>query len=67
MRFAPAERCGPFGGDHEAGVASGCGRDTAFQHLEGVAADGVHLRVERDRKHTVAKIDEAGGTVLSQH
>ena len=34
--------------------------EARVQHLNRVAADGVHLRVEFDAQHAVAKIDEAG-------
>ena len=35
-----------------------------LQHLDGVAADGVHLRMELDRDDAVAKVDEARAGVL---
>ena len=38
--------------------------DAGVQHLDRVAADGVHLRMELDRQHAVAEIDEAGAGVL---
>ena len=38
--------------------------DAGLQHLHGVAADRVHLRVELDGEHAVAEIDEAGAGVL---
>ena len=38
--------------------------DGAAEHVDGVAADGVHLRMELDAEHAVAEIDEAGAGVL---
>ena len=35
-----------------------------LQHLDGVAADGVHLRMELDGDDAVAQVDEAGAGVL---
>jgi hypothetical protein len=37
--------------------------DAGLQHLHGVGADGVHLRVELHAQHAVAEIDEAGAGV----
>ena len=38
-----------------------------MQHLDGVAADGVHLRVELDGEHAVAEIDEARPRIPADH
>jgi len=34
-----------------------------LEHLDRVTANGVHLRVELDRQHAVAEIDEAGSRI----
>ena len=38
--------------------------DAFLQHLDRVAADRVHLRMELDRQHAVAEIDEARPGIL---
>ena len=37
--------------------------DRQLQHLDRVAADGVHLRVELDAEHAIAEIDQARARV----
>ena len=40
-------------------------RGRPLEHLDRVAADGVHLRVELDREHVVAEIDQAARGVAA--
>ncbi len=45
--------------DDERAEVGGGFLDAGLQHLDRVAADGVHLRVELDREHAIADIDQA--------
>ena len=57
--MAPAEK---FGASLPTTSARKFGRrflDARLEHLDRVAADGVHLRVELDAEHAVAEIDQA--------
>ena len=65
MRLAPAEKFGAVVADDERGEVLRRLLDAGVQHLDGVAADRVHLRVELDLQHAVADVDEARARVRS--
>ena len=65
IRFAPAEKFGAVVADDERGEVRGGFLDAGVQHLDRVAADRVHLRVELDAQHAVAEVDEARAGVLA--
>ena len=65
IRFAPAEKFGASLPTTSAAKFAAASFTPAVQHLQRVAADGVHLRVELDGQHAVAEIDEARAGVAA--
>ena len=65
IRFAPAEKFEPVVADDEGGEVRGGFLHAGLQHLDRVAADRVHLRVELDAQHAVAEVHQAGARVLA--
>ena len=63
MTLAPAENRSASAPIDERGLSRGL-REPRMHHLDRVAADRVHLRVELDGDDAVAEIDEARASVF---
>ena len=58
--MAPAEKFGASLPTTSAAKLAEASLHAGVEHLDGVAADGVHLGVELDREDAVADVEEAG-------
>ena len=63
--MAPAEKFGAVVADDQRGEVARRLLDAGVQHLDRVAADRVHLRMELDLEDAVAHVDQARPRVLS--
>ena len=57
----------PFGGDHQRREVIARFAHAALQHVECIAADRIHFRVQRYGEHVITEIDEAGARIRRDH